>query len=212
MTSQVARQIRDEILRGDLPPGSKLKLEDLRARLSVSLSPLREALSRLSAQGLVHAEDQKGYSVTPTSREDLSEVIRLRVELETLALREAIAQGDAEWEAEIVATSHLLQRVVRARTHRDVQAWETAHRRFHFALLAACNMPRLLRVIGNLHDLSDRYRRVFLQANPSDRDVPQEHQRIMEATLARESEVACALLRQHIVRTGENVSRALRST
>lgn len=209
VASQLMGRLRTEILRGDLVPGSKLNLEELKTRFKVSLSPLREALSRLGADGLVQVEDQRGYWVAPISRADLAEVTRLRMELEGIALRESIALGGPEWEAEIVAAAEMLQGQGRDGPSRDVHAWETAHRRYHFTLLSACGMPLLLRFIANLHDLSDRYRRLFLLANPGDRDVLGEHQRIMDATLERQSDVAVALLRQHIQRTGDNVARAL---
>ena len=209
VASQLMRRLRTEILRGGLVPGSKLNLEELKTRFKDSLSPLREALSRLGAQGLVQVEDQRGYWVAPISPDDLGEVTRLRMELESIALREAIARGGPEWEAEIVAAAELLQRQAQDPLKRDVHAWEAAHRRYHFTLLSACGMPLLLRFIANLHDLSDRYRRLFLLANPNDRDVPGEHGRIMDATLERQGDVAVALLRQHIQRTGDNVARAL---
>jgi DNA-binding GntR family transcriptional regulator len=131
------------------------------------------------------------------------------MELESLALREAIARGGPEWEAGVAVAWTALQDHADNGAVRDVPAWEAAHRRYHFTLLSACGMPLLLRFIANLHDLSDRYRRLFLLVHPGDRDVPGEHRRIMEAALERQPEVATALLRQHIQRTGDNVARAL---
>jgi DNA-binding GntR family transcriptional regulator len=77
------------------------------------------------------------------------------------------------------------------------------------SVLSACNMPLLLNFCSVLHDHSDRYRRMFLKTHAGDRDVPGEHSRIAELTMARRTDEACALLRQHIGRTGENVRLAL---
>src|ERR1700749_481925 len=86
-TTLVVR-LRDAIMRGELLPGSKLNLDRLRAAFGVSLSPLREALCRLENDGFVVLIDQRGYSVTPVSASNLTEIIRLRVEFEGLAIKE----------------------------------------------------------------------------------------------------------------------------
>lgn len=102
LASSLTARIKLAILRGDLPPHSKLRLDELRVQFGVSLSPLREALSRLSREGLIQVEDQRGYRVAPVSRHNLKELVRLRTEFECLALGEAIKNGDIEWEASLL--------------------------------------------------------------------------------------------------------------
>src|SRR5690348_9792140 len=89
----IANKLRADILNGRLLPGAKLHLDDLKSALGVSLSPLREGLSRLAAEGLVTFEDQRGFSVAPVSKRNFQEIIDLRLILETKALRASIAQG-----------------------------------------------------------------------------------------------------------------------
>jgi DNA-binding GntR family transcriptional regulator len=205
-------QLRAAILRGEIAPGAKLKLEELRERFGVSLSPLREALSRLAAEGLVLAESQRGFRLPEASGERLAEVIALRCHLEPFALAESIRRGDDEWEARLVGVFHRLSKLERADSRAAktrVEDWETAHRAFHEALISACGMPILLQFCGVLNDLSDRYRRLFLARNPLDRDVLGEHQAILDAALARKADRATALLRRHVERTGTNVLRAM---
>jgi len=205
-------QLRAAILRGDIPPGAKLKLEELRGRFGVSLSPLREALSRLAAEGLVLAESQRGFRLPEASGERLAEVIALRCHLEPFALAESIRRGDDEWEERLVGVFHRLSKLERAESRAAkarVEEWERAHRDFHEALIAACGMPILLQFCGVLNDLSDRYRRLFLAKNPLDRNVLGEHQAILDAALARKADRAAALLRRHVERTGTNVLRAM---
>ncbi|HEX4928628.1 MAG TPA: FCD domain-containing protein [Burkholderiales bacterium] len=211
LAAGIATRLRTLIGSGDIAPGEKLRLDELRARFGVSLSPLREALSRLSAEGFVVAMDgQRGYRVAPVSENNLLEVTRLRAEIETLALRESIARGDDRWEGEVVVSLHRLSKLERAAAAGPrVEDWERAHRVFHQSLLSACRMPLLLNFCATLHDLSDRYRRLFLEDNPIDRDVGQEHREISAATLERRADAACALLRDHIERTGRLVRRAL---
>lgn len=202
--------LRERIAHGELEPGAKLRLEELRAMFGVSLSPLREALSRLCAEGFVAMEDQKGYRVVPVSQNNLDEVIRLRVQFEGYALREAIKQGDDVWEGEVLAALHRLNKIERGRVDaQGVSQWEQSHSVFHRQLISACGMPLLLHFCATLHDLNDRYRRIFLSDNPIDRDVRQEHVDLCTATLERRVDDACELLRVHVERTGANVLKAL---
>lgn len=208
LASGIVNQLRDQISRGIIPPGEKLRLEELRASFGVSLSPLREALSRLSAEGFVVMENQRGYRVAPVSEANLLEVMRLRAELEVMALREAIARGDSEWEGEVIAALYRVNKVEKAPAGRT-QEWESTHRALHQKLLSACNMPLLMQTCMTLNDLSDRYRRVFLEDHPIDPTVSDEHARICHAAIERRADEACALLRSHIERTGANVLAAL---
>jgi len=213
LSTSLTRRLRQAILTGELPPGSKLRLEALRERLGLTLSrsPLREALSRLGAEGLVLFEDNRGYRVAPTSEKNLREIARLRVHFETLALRESIALGDRQWEGEVVAALYRLAQVPRqdSMTAAELEPWEREHRGLHVTLLQACDMPLLLGYCDTLHDLNDRYRRLFLSTHPYDRDVRGEHQAIVDATLARNPDRACELLAQHIQRTTHNICAAL---
>lgn len=208
-TTLVAR-LRDAIMRGELLPGSKLNLDRLRTAFGVSLSPLREALCRLENDGLVALIDQRGYSVTPVSADNLTEIIRLRVELEGMAVKESIEHGDIAWEGRVLAALHQLSRCKRsARSRAEQEAWEIAHRAFHAELISACGMPLLRQFCATLHDQSDRYRRIFLTKHQPDRDVPAEHAALATAVIARRTREAMRILREHIERTGHNVQTAL---
>lgn len=210
LASRIASMLRERIAHGDLAPGAKLRLDELRSMFGVSLSPLREALSRLCAEGFVAMEDQRGYRVVPVSQNNLDEVIKLRVQFESYALRQAIQNGDDAWEGEVLASLHRLNKIERGRVDaQGVSQWEQAHSVFHRNLISACDMPLLLHFCETLHDLNDRYRRIFLSDNPIDRDVRQEHVDICTATLERRADEACELLRSHVERTGANVLKAL---
>jgi GntR family transcriptional regulator, carbon starvation induced regulator len=212
LAAGIAMRLRTLIASGEVPPGEKLRLDELRAKFGVSLSPLREALSRLTAEGFVVAmEGQRGYRVAPISERNLVEVTRLRAEIEPFALRESIACGEDRWEDEVVVSLHRLSRLERlcGAGEPRVDDWEQAHRTFHQRLLSGCRMPLLLNFCVTLHDLSDRYRRLFLENNPIDRTVAQEHRDICDAAIGRRCDEACHLLRDHIERTGRMVLRSL---
>ncbi len=210
LSSTLVARLRDAIMRGDLLPGSKLNLGRLRAAFGVSLSPLREALCRLENDGLVALIDQRGYRVTPVSAENLTEIIRLRVEFEGLAIKEAIEHGDVAWEGRILAALHQLNRCKRgSRSTAELESWEVAHRAFHAELISACGMPLLRQFCATLHDQSDRYRRIFLKKHPPDRDVPAEHTAMAHAVIERRTRDASKILRVHIERTGRNIQAVL---
>jgi DNA-binding GntR family transcriptional regulator len=205
LSTTIAATLRNAISTGELLPGCKLRLDELRATFGVSLSPLREALSRLAVEGFVHLEDQRGYRVSPVSEQNLLEVTRLRSVIEPFALRESIEHGGDDWEGSVVASLYRLNKLERVDARDEQDAWEAAHRELHDRLIAACSMPLLLQFSATLHDLSDRYRRLFLTAKPLDKAVRREHADICDAALDRDAARACEMLREHIVRTGNNI-------
>lgn len=210
------QRLRGEILHGDLMPGERLRANDLQDRFQLGLTPIREALMRLSTEGLVAAETHRGSRVTETSRAEFADLMATRREIERLCLGKAIAEGDAAWEAEIVASMHMLSRTPLPASQDDREAaalWENRHRRFHLALVAACGSDWLLRFWTTLADHSERYRKIRLlhhrQAQAEVRDVNAEHAAIMEAVLARDASQACALLDDHLNATETSVLRLL---
>lgn len=210
LSSSIAARLRAAIMEGELAPGTRLRLEELRSRFEVSLSPLREALSRLSMDGLVEAEEQKGYRVAPVSLENYREINQLRIQLETTALLRSVELGDDSWEIAVVSAFHRLRKIESQPVESaPLENWELAHREFHNALIGASRMPLLLKMCATLHDLSDRYRRILLRTRPFDRDVGGEHQSIMEAALGRDASKAAKLLQQHVERTAANVMAIL---
>ncbi len=199
--------IRREILAGRLPPAQRLKIATLCERLGVSLGVVREALSRLSAEGLVIAEPQRGFQVSPISREDLIDLGTMRVEIESVCLRRAIERGDLAWESQLVAAFHQLtgtpERVAEDTDLLNPQ-WTVAHGGFHEALVQACGSQRLLTLRRSLYEQAERYRHLSAQSVPS-RDVDAEHRHIFEATMARDSATAVALIARHIQDTTESL-------
>lgn len=201
--SRVAAELRSAILRGEIEAGAKVNLDQLRGRFGISLSPLREAISRLVADGLVEAEDQRGFRIAPVSRENLAEVTEMRADLEGLALGLSIDRAGVEWEGEVLSALHRLNRMDRDPGRPEsIEAWETAHAGFHIALAAGCGRPMLRAICERLHGLNDRYRRLLIPQGGGDRDVDSEHAAIAEAAIGRNRDLAIALLRQHIQRTG----------
>jgi DNA-binding GntR family transcriptional regulator len=210
MATQLLDRLREAIISGQLEAGSKINLSKVRESFEVSLSPLREALARLIADGLVEFEDNRGYRVAPVSLSNLEEVTRLREEFESMALHQAMAVGDVDWEGDVMRALHRLNRTVRDSAHPEtLEQWEGRHREFHLTLIAGCRMPVLLNFCRVLLNLNDRYRRSFLRATSGDRNVSVEHSEIAQGAVARDIDFACERLREHINRTGTNLRRHL---
>lgn len=207
LATSVGEKLREAILDGSLPPGSRISLREAGEKYGTSLSPLREALSRLSTDGLVIVEDLRGFRVAPVSVGNCSELIRLRMELEPLALGESIRKGNDEWEGSVAAAFHRLSKAEKkGLTGGATQTeWEQLNRHFHSALISASEMPLLIEMCGKLSDLYDRYRRLFLIKQGPDLAAVGEHEAIFKATVARDAAKACQLLRRHIERSGNNV-------
>jgi len=213
-TSAVYAQLRHDIVHNRLRAGEKLRVESLAERYGVGATPLREALNRLSAEGLVSQQDQKGFRVTPISRQDLLELTRTRAWVTEILLRESIARGDEAWEEGIVLAMRRLSRVPQWRPEEPTMlnpAWEKLHRAFHDALVAACPSPMLLEFQQRLFDAADRYRNVATgQQESTPRDVQEEHLAQMEAALARRADEAIRLANDHTARTAETLLQLLR--
>ena len=210
LIEKVYGDLRNEIVRGHLRPRAKLRVEDLRTRFSVSSSTIREALLLLHADALVTAEGQRGFRVAPVSLDDYRELTTLRKMMESMALREAITLGDDNWEAGIVAAYHRLNLIETRRLRKSeelAREWGLRNHAFHEALIAASksNWVRHFRRI--LYHSAERYRALSLAVLNVRPGVGQEHKAIMEATLARDVEVACRLTEEHIERNFETFSK-----
>lgn len=201
-TSALVEQLRADILHCRLKAGSRLRFKDLRVRYASGLSPLREALMRLAADGLVVMQDHKGFRVAPVSREEMVDIAHTLFELEALAIRQAIERGDDHWEATILARLHELSKrpMFDAGGQLDPE-WEARNVAFHKSLYAACGSPSLLLLCDVLSQRFGRYRRLRARHAGERRDVGEEHARISRAALARDADAAIAMLRTHRERT-----------
>jgi DNA-binding GntR family transcriptional regulator len=212
LTSAVLERLRADILSTKLVPGQKLHIAGLAKQFSVSLAAVREALSRLVADGLVQASDQRGFRVSPVSPADLEDVTRTRIDIEGLALRRSIERGDQAWLAS-VETAFMALSAVPYR-HPDVptnhnELWIARHRVFHRALVNACGSQWLLGFRDVLHEQSERYRRLSIRRETGKvRDVEAEHAAIVHAVLRRDADTAVAALTEHFLTTRRLVELA----
>ena len=206
LASSVYDMMRQDILKGDLPPGEKLRVEYLRDRYGVGASPIREALNRLSVDGVVMRVDQKGFRVAEVSVVELDELIKTRCWLEETAIRESIAAGDDAWEEQLVLAFHRLSKTPRSAdqvTYAINPDWEVLHRAFHLALIGACGSRWLLSYCEQLNDLADRYRQLAVRVTYPRRNELDEHKAIMDAAVNRKPDAAVEVLIDHYRRTAD---------
>ncbi len=165
---------------------------------------VREALTRLTGEGLVESEPQYGFRVRALSATDLRHLTEARGEIETLVLRRAVEHGGLAWESEVLAAHHRLERTPQAAPEdpdRLSDDWAAAHATYHRVLLAGCPNPRLLAVAESLRDSAELYRRWSVPMDHSHRDIPAEHRAILDAVLGHDPDAAAAALQAHIQRT-----------
>ena len=204
LASAVYQQLRNDILAGELRPGEKLRTQYLCQRYAVGNSPLREALNRLSSDGFVVREDQRGFHVATVSKPELMELVRTRCWLEAIALRESIESGDVTWEEELVLAFHRFSRIGRSLSEEEYIAnpeWDRVHRDFHMTLISACGSRYLQSYCGQLFDQADRYRRLGIVVAFPNRNQVDEHRAILDAAVQRQADEAVRLLCAHYNRT-----------
>ncbi|MDU8944009.1 GntR family transcriptional regulator [Ovoidimarina sediminis] len=208
--SQAAyRALKRDIIRGVRVPEERLRIEKLKGIYGIGPTPLREALQKLSQDGLVLSEGNRGFAVAPLDPSEFADLNLARTAIEKEALRLAIEKGDDAWEARIVAASYIMRKEDMALpgTRGGVpDSWERANTEFHEALVAACGSAWLLKIREGLQELCERYRRASVYQELGSRNLGAEHAEIAEAVLARDTERACALTERHFALTAASLT------
>jgi DNA-binding GntR family transcriptional regulator len=192
------------ITTGALRPGARLPIEELAEHLEMSPMPIREAVRRLDAVGLVENVPHRGARVTALSVTELAEVYEVRLSVEVTAIRRAATRFTDD------ALEHARKclAALEAMTDDSSVAASDAHARFHFALYDAAESVWLVRVIRPLWEVSARYALEWPQVRGfSDRAA--EHRQILAACEARDPERAAMFLRDHLARTANSLAAAM---
>jgi DNA-binding GntR family transcriptional regulator len=210
LATSVYEAIRLDIIEGRYEPNEKLQFDALRDRYAIGISPIREALSRLHSDGWVVREEQRGYRVAAVSRAELLELVRTRVLLEGVAIREAIRNQDTALEEELVLAFHRLNKEPRYLTGEAGARnplWEKRHRQFHIALVAGSKLKWLIQYCEQLFDVAERYRLLAAASYP-ERMEKGEHRAMLEAFLAGDPEKVVDLLAKHYQVTVDIILKA----
>ncbi|MFE4452133.1 GntR family transcriptional regulator [Streptomyces sp. NPDC056796] len=190
-------ELRGRILSGSLRAGSRIAQSELAESLNMSITPLREAIRRLSSEGLVDLDTHRDVRVSPMSSEEARQLLEVRLSLDPTAAELAATRRTAEDIAAMRAAVEDLLPVTRQWGEDAL----TAHRAFHQALYRASHNDVLIRLLDDLWDKSDRYRRLGLELPPGDeprtRDL-EEHRRLVEFVVDGRASEAARLMRGHI--------------
>lgn len=201
-TDRIVTRLRERILSGHLPGGLQLRQQQIAQEFGVSRIPVREALSRLEAEGLVTREHNRGCAVASMSLEDIEESLDIRIALEARALRLAIPRMKP---ADTAALGEVLDRYAKATSPAE---WTELNLEFHLRLYRPAARPRLVRMIEDLIRGTDRYLRIYISFIVG-RDTPlEEHRQIVRACRERDADKAVSLLEAHIGRTQKALSAA----
>ncbi len=202
--SAAYEQLRSDIAHGVLEPDSKLRVEAMCTRYGLGASSIREALSRLSSEGLVVRTDLRGFSVAPLNWDELPILTRNRIQIEGLTLRESIEHRDQAMEDELVLLIHRLSRTPRSLStdhYVTNPAWESLHLEFHRALLSRCPSRWLRAFCENLADEAYRFRQLAAGKSFTSRNEHAEHVALFEAAIEGRADDAVRLLTEHFTRT-----------
>jgi DNA-binding GntR family transcriptional regulator len=192
-------RIRADIVFGRLAPDARLRLDRLAGEYGASVSTLREILSRLSSEGLVIAEGQRGFQVTPVSPAGFEEVAAMRLLVENHALPLSFSAGDLEWESRVVAAHHklaVMERRMMAGDREETELWKRYDREFHQSLIDACRSQTLLDLYSGVFDQYLRYQMVAVVFRGA--VAAEEHRTLLDCALSREAGRACQVLATHV--------------
>ena len=212
LAASALSRLRSDIIACRLMPNERLRFEALRERYGMGVSPLREALMRLEAEGLVQLEQNKGFRVSEVSHGNLVDLMQARIEIETIALRWSLEKGGIAWEADLLGAFHRLSRQTKidpSNPETINEAWSREHAAFHAALVAASGSRTLTSIRERLFEQAERYVSLSIMANAPQRDDVGEHKQLMRAALNREVDKTIELNRLHISRTSDKVAASL---
>ena len=212
MANAVMEQIRRDILLGDLKPGQKLVVAELKERYDVGASPIREALVQLSWRKYVEFQPQKGCWVSEVSLVELDQLFESSRVLSHFLLQKAIENGSEEWELGILTNFHKISRLNPAHIDVDLNEWELRHREFHLSLMNAKESGLMLGFYHDVYEQIERYRHIWISRHREYQNRYHdngEHKAIMQAVLDRNVTLAQDLMDTHTQRARDMIAEYL---
>ncbi|MFN8377404.1 MAG: GntR family transcriptional regulator [Anaerolineae bacterium] len=198
----VEERIREAILSGDLPAGSRIDQLQLATDLQVSLVPVREALKSLEAEGFVQILPRRGAFVTATSIADMEDLYFARSLMEGQAAYHA---AERLKDSELKRLSELMAEMDRALNAHDYHTFMETNREFHFIIYEAAGSRHLVNLITSLWDLAERYRYRYMFLKNQASIIQAEHQLILDACLAHDKRALRDSVVYHMNRTLQGV-------
>jgi GntR family carbon starvation induced transcriptional regulator len=203
--------LRESIIRAEIAPGTKINIREICERFGAGLSPVREALSKLSTEGFVTHSDQRGFSVASLDLGGLEQLVRARCWVNETGLRQSIARGDAAWEDGLALAFNRMNRIQRLNDepYARTPEWAQAHMAFHRALISGSGSSWITRFCDELFEAAERYRFAARHTERARTDVASEHEGIFMAAIRGDADEAVRLLNAHLETTANLVRTAL---
>lgn len=201
--------LRRSLIDGTFRPGQRLRQDTLATQLGVSTMPVREALRRLEAEGLVNISPRRGATVSDLRSEELEEIFLLRIRLETLAAQLGVpnlTRGNVE------QMHKTLDDIDDANRRGDLAAFLRLDRQFHSVLRDAARRPLLATFITTLWNRSDPYRRASVFQSDRALQAQDEHRELLSACEAGDAEKAARFTQLNIQRTADELSARFRAS
>ena len=199
-----ADQIRRKILDGEYSSGMQLRQDALAEELGVSRIPVREALVQLEAEGLVTLRPHRGAIVTSLSGPEIQELYEFRALLEPRLLEKSAPLLS---KADFRQLQAILKEYSQALHATDVSRWGELNVQLHSLLYSHANSPRMEATVQQLLQGADRFTRMHIKYTDGVERAEREHEMIVNLCEHGEISAASELLRKHIVRAGEDLSR-----
>ncbi len=198
----IANDLRERILSGDMAEGDLIRQEALAEEYEVSRMPIREALKRLSAEGLVQWSNNRSGTVTKHSLEEIGEMFDLRALIEVDLFQRAIPLMTA---TDFVTCSDILTRMEASYDEDDVGKWGSLNHTYHTALYEAAGRGLTRELLDRISIQTDRYVRMHLSVMKQREPAKAEHRGLLDCAQAGDIDKGCALLADHILRTKEQL-------
>lgn len=198
------RRIRASILSARLPPGSELRQEHLAKEFGISRVPVREAMNRLHAEGLIVLRPRRGFAVPSLTPDEIVEICDLNTLLEEHA---AIVATRERTDADVVEVEQILEHMeaLTLDDPDDLSTWQELAHRFHERLFASARRRRLQEMVSNLRDAVEPYMRLETDLVEHIAQSNLDHRQILDAFRAKDTHAAGRLSREH----AENIKRHL---
>jgi DNA-binding GntR family transcriptional regulator len=205
LAAAVADRLREKIVSGELREGEQLRQDAIAEEFQISCIPVREALSHLSAEGLIKTVANRGAIVSSLSPEEIGELFETRAVLECYMLRQALPNLEEE---DFKRAEDILRHFEQSlENESEMRAWGEWNWLFHSTLYAPANRPTMLGFLKTINQNCDRYTRLHLVVTRNLRVAGEAHRKLLEACRTRDGQIAEKELWIHIMDAGDYLKK-----
>lgn len=202
----VFENLKQAIIRGEVPPGDRLVESRLAGALDISRTPVREAIHKLEREGLLRKLPKGGFAVMNLSREDIEETFGIRCVLESYAARLAAENYNEE---ELLPLEEKIREFQKCLDKGQLDELPRINTEFHSLFYALSRSPKLIKMINDLRDQIFRFRKILLKKDKWAEVSNDDHRKILEAIRERDVNRVERVVKQHIARGQRIVLNAL---